>query len=84
MPVTCDGIGASAWIWNSSTGGLWAFDTPETISVKGKYAQAQQLGGLMAWNLMDDAPSGTLLNAMATALAPAANITMPGEILLDE
>jgi chitinase len=68
-PVTCDGIGGSAWIWNSSSGDLWAFDNPETISQKTQYAQNQQLGGIMSWNLMDDTPTGTLLNAMATSLA---------------
>jgi hypothetical protein len=70
-PASCDGIGASAWIWNSSSpqGDLWVFDDAETIGEKAQYAQDHLLAGLMSWNVMQDTSTGTLLTAMSTGLA---------------
>ena len=69
-PASCDGIGASAWIWNSasSEGDFWDFDNAETIHEKAQYAQDHELAGLMTWNLMQDTHTGTLLSAMSVGL----------------
>jgi GH18 family chitinase len=70
-PASCDGIGASAWIWNSSSskGDFWDFDNAETIGEKAQYAQDHVLAGLMSWNLMQDTSKGALLSAMTAGLA---------------
>ena len=68
-PVTCDGIGGADWIWNPSSEDLWAFDNPETITQKARYAQDHELGGIMSWNLQFDTTKGALLDAMSAGLA---------------
>lgn len=70
--VLHDGEG-SAWSWNSTAEQLYEFDDPTTIAQKITFVQNNNLGGVFAWNMQDDTPTGTL--SSATNTSPAQNNT---------
>nr|WP_133743632.1 glycosyl hydrolase family 18 protein [Actinorugispora endophytica] len=57
----------TAWLYNGST--FWQFDDAVSMTEKVDWAQSQGLGGIMIWSLDGDDSSGTLINAIDSALA---------------
>jgi chitinase len=49
------------WIFDGDT--FWTFDDATSIRFKTNYAQQQQLGGVMIWELSGDMPDASLLTA---------------------
>ena len=49
------------WLYNGNV--FWTYDDPVSIRFKGQYIRQQGLGGLMAWELGEDSPTGDLLRA---------------------
>jgi chitinase len=47
---------SGTWAYNPDTKQFLAYDTPELIKEKSEYAAKNHLGGLMTWNINDDAP----------------------------
>ncbi len=58
------------YLYNAGTREFVAYDDAESLGVKSDYVKAQQLGGMMLWEYLDD-PSGALLHAIDRALMPA-------------
>ncbi len=57
---------AQAAYWHDpKSGGFISLDTPQSLAAKGRYARAEGLAGLFAWELSQD--DGTLADAMAAA-----------------
>ncbi len=63
-----DEAAEAAYMYDSKNGGFLSLDTPRSIKAKGRYAQAQGLAGLFAWELSQD--DGTLVDAMAAGVRP--------------
>ena len=57
----------SPWLWNADTRSFVSYDDPRSIGVKASYARERCLGGVMFWELSQDA-DGTLLDAAHRAL----------------
>ncbi|MFJ8442935.1 hypothetical protein [Kitasatospora griseola] len=47
---------------------MWTGDTPQAVAARGAYAAGKGLGGIFAYSLEGDDPSGTLVNAMAGSM----------------
>ncbi|PJN22807.1 glycosyl hydrolase family 18 protein [Kitasatospora sp. CB02891] len=56
----------SSWIYDGAN--LWTGDTPQAIAARGAYATGKGLGGIFAYSLEGDDPSGTLVNAMTGSM----------------
>jgi chitinase len=56
----------TAWLYDGKT--FWTFDDPESIRVKLEYVHRHKLGGIMAWELSNDAEDAVLLKSAATEL----------------
>jgi len=56
------------WLFDGDT--FWTYEDPTSIRFKASYALQQQLGGVMAWELGEDAPDATLLKAARSSLQP--------------
>jgi chitinase len=56
--------GGSFWIYNPTTQVFWSYDDAVTARIKGEYAGALGLGGVFFWELSNDDPQATLLNAL--------------------
>ncbi|MPY23174.1 glycosyl hydrolase family 18 protein [Shewanella sp. YLB-07] len=94
-----DEVAEAAYVFKPSTGDLITFDDARSVTAKGQYVMANQLGGLFAWEI--DSDNGDILNAMHEGLghgegttppvnkAPIANagsaqsVTGPSDIVLD-
>lgn len=49
------------WLFDGST--FWSYEDPTSIRTKARFARDQHLGGVMAWELSEDAEDGALLRA---------------------
>jgi chitinase len=63
-----DSITQAVWLYNGSH--FWTYDDVTSIQFKMDYVRNQKLAGVMAWNIGQDLPDGTLLHAVATGLKP--------------
>jgi chitinase len=61
-----DPVARAEYLWNSLTGTLISLDTARTTIEKGEYVNANNLGGVFAWEI--DADNGHILNAMHQGL----------------
>lgn len=61
-----DEIAEAPYVFKASTGDLITYDDPRSVTAKGQYVTANQLGGLFAWEI--DADNGDILNAMHEGL----------------
>ena len=62
-----DETAQSPWLWNAATRSFVSYDDPRSIGVKAAYARERGLGGIMFWELSQDA-DGALLDAAHRAL----------------
>ena len=93
-----DEVAEAPYVFKASTGDLITFDNDRSVKAKGQYVQANQLGGLFAWEI--DSDNGDILNAMHEGLGhgdgtapvnkpPIANagadvtVTGPASLILD-
>jgi chitinase len=63
-----DSITQAVWLYNGSH--FWTYDDATSIKFKMDYVLSQKLAGVMAWNLGQDLPDGSLLNAVVSGLKP--------------
>lgn len=49
------------WLFDGST--FWSYEDPTSIRTKARFARDQHLGGVMVWELSEDAADGALLQA---------------------
>jgi chitinase len=63
-----DSITQAVWLYNGSH--FWTYDDATSIEFKMDYVLSQKLAGVMAWNLGQDLPDGSLLNAVVSGLKP--------------
>ncbi|MFE0461944.1 glycosyl hydrolase family 18 protein [Kitasatospora sp. NPDC058965] len=56
----------SSWIYDGTN--FFTGDTPQAITARGSYATTKGLGGIFAYSLEADDPSGTLVNAMTGSM----------------
>lgn len=61
-----DEVAEAPYVFKASTGDLITFDNDRSVKAKGQYVQANQLGGLFAWEI--DSDNGDILNAMHEGL----------------
>ena len=54
------------WIFDGMN--FWTYDDPTSVTYKVQFAARQQLGGVMVWELSEDAADGELLRAADCAL----------------
>ena len=54
------------WLFDGST--FWTYEDPTSIRYKAGFAVEQDLGGVMAWELSEDAPDAALLKAARAGL----------------
>jgi chitinase len=57
-----DEVAQAPWLWNAATRSFVSYDDPQSIVLKATYARERGLGGIMFWELNQDA-GGTLLAA---------------------
>ena len=57
-----DGIAEAPWLWNATSRSFVSYDDPRSIALKAAYARERGLGGVMFWELSQDA-DGALLDA---------------------
>lgn len=57
------------WLYNAGTGIMISYEDPQSLTSKVNYVLSNQLGGVMIWELGADDEEGTLVNAVASALA---------------
>ncbi len=65
-----DPASQAPWLFDGST--FWTFEDPASIAHKARFARDQQLGGVMIWELGEDATDGALLHAAEAGLRPVA------------
>lgn len=66
-----DGAISAAYAYDAKSGTWMSFDDPASVAAKARYVTAHHLGGLMMWEIGDDAPAGSpgsLLDAARRAL----------------
>lgn len=56
------------WLYNAQAGGFISYENEESLAAKADYALANQLGGVMFWQIGADAPGSPLLKALAARL----------------
>ena len=66
-----DNEAQAPWLYNAETGVMITYEDPESLAPKANYVLSNGLGGAMIWELGSDDSAGTLLNALAAALASA-------------
>ncbi len=57
------------WLYNADSGIMISYEDTESLTAKASYAVSNGLGGVMIWELGADDSAGTLVNAVAAALA---------------
>jgi chitinase len=63
-----DDTAQAPWLWNAATRSFVSYDDPRSIALKAAYARGRGLGGVMFWELSQDA-QGALLAAVHRGLA---------------
>jgi chitinase len=58
----------AAWLYGEADGVVISYDDEQTMRVKADYVQANQLGGMMIWELGGDDEQNSLLSVMYDAL----------------
>jgi chitinase len=58
----------NAWLYNANTRIFWTYDDAQTQREKALYVKAQQLGGVMFWEISGDTADGQLVSALYGAL----------------
>ena len=61
-----DPLSQAPWLFDGSS--FWTYEDPVSIESKASYAEQQQLGGFMVWELSGDTADATLLKAAHGAL----------------
>ena len=61
------------WLFDGDV--FWTYEDPVSVRAKARYVVGAQLGGLMIWELGEDATGGTLLKAARNALRETGDIT---------
>jgi len=59
-----DEVAEVPWLFHAQEGLLVTFDSPRSVRAKGEWALARGLGGLMFWELAQDAADGALLETL--------------------
>jgi GH18 family chitinase len=72
-----DSEAQAPWLYNAATGIMLSYEDPQSLAAKANYVLANQLGGMMIWELGADDDEHTLLNALAAALGYGSG-TFPG------
>ena len=62
-----DETAQAPWLWNATTRSFISYDDPRSIDLKSAYARQRGLGGIMFWELAQDA-SAALLDAAHRSL----------------
>jgi len=57
------------WLYNPDTGIMISYEDQDSVTAKANYVLANQLGGIMIWELAADDSEDTLVNALAATLA---------------
>jgi chitinase len=57
------------FLWNAQTRTFITYDDPQSITIKAQYVRKHRLGGVMFWELSQDA-NGELLHAIVNGLGP--------------
>jgi chitinase len=70
-----DPVSQAPWLFDGSA--FWTYEDPVSIHNKAAFAARQQLAGFMIWELSEDTPSATLLNAAYDALSQPATDAQP-------
>jgi chitinase len=63
-----DEIAQAPWLWKPASRSFISYDDPTSIAIKATYARDHGLGGVMFWELSQDA-GGVLLDAAHGGLA---------------
>ena len=73
------------WLFNPAAGVMISYEDLQSLTIKSKYAIANQLGGVTIWNLASDDAQHSLVNLIAGTIAPPANATasVAGQIAFD-
>jgi chitinase len=56
------------WLFDPKTGIMISYDDPQSLKAKADYVMKNDLGGMMIWELSNDAADHTLLRAVHDAL----------------
>ncbi|KAI1074840.1 glycoside hydrolase family 18 protein [Whalleya microplaca] len=68
-----DEVGGGYWYWDADEALWWTFDTPDAIAKKFPLVvQEENLGGVFAWGLGEDAPGWAHLKALNTGVGSVA------------
>jgi chitinase len=63
-----DSEAQAPWLYNAGTGIMLSYEDPQSLASKAGYVLANQLGGMMIWELGADDDEDTLANTLAAAL----------------
>ena len=63
-----DSASQAPWLFDGVT--FWTFEDPTSIAHKASFARDQHLGGVMIWELGEDATDGALIRAAQAGLRP--------------
>jgi chitinase len=63
-----DPVSRVPWLYNAETRTFVSYEDPQSIAGKCEYVHANNLAGMMVWDLESDDASGTLLKALDTCL----------------
>ena len=58
------------WLYDGARRIFISYDDPQSLRVKAEYVNAQNLGGVMLWELSSDTVQHDLLRALAATLRP--------------
>lgn len=61
-----DPVSQAPWLFDGDS--FWTYEDPTSIRSKASFVARQKLGGFMVWELSEDSPAATLLNAARAAL----------------
>jgi chitinase len=56
------------WLYDPASGTMISYDDPDSLAQKAAYVRAWGLGGVMIWQLSQDAPDAALVRSLHVAL----------------
>ena len=56
------------WLFDAKSGLMVSYDDPQSLRIKAEYVRDHHLGGIMIWELSEDDPQSSLLNAIQSGL----------------